>query len=459
MARTIPCSGSSSAYISVSHDHQSLNTEISNLPPVSDVMSCLHGFLPSTLKALGLCNDIHDSSDQYKSLNQQLPFHQELNTELSKSEVMVEKNFTSQPEQSYNHEMHNYIPSSPSVASTSTCVALPLSTPSTSHQWSIPGTSNAEFFNMMSPYTESSIASSSSTFSYIQTDASKFNIQNDTIPLSIQNHITYTNSALPTNCLPSFTGTNSNVSIHPPNDYSLPSVTSIDTGLSNVKSEYSPDPQYSDDLVEDTLSYPYRLPSFNHKTTQESVPPTINIPWISTKHVPTDKPKTGTSPSIRSKLVQQPSVYDGPDIPRLMNNSRQRQRTKLFNDKFLELKKTLPIPLSVKISKIQVLRIARNYINVLKNVLKTNDNTTRKTDHEPSVNYNPAQSNSISPGVPRLNFSNMPSITKSFISSEEENRYLSHDINFQGNERVWRSIVTSTTEGSESGKKTYFQLQ
>ena len=149
-----PPPGSTNAFISLSKDLQPSNTVVTTLPPMSESMSCLASFPTSTLGSLGMIHDQVDSSDEYLPTAPPLVFQQELGTDTSKSDIVMETSTANQLDSLYSPALRSYSPSLGSVPnltplSNPTFLSLPPPPPIPSHLLSIPTTSNMDCFNMM----------------------------------------------------------------------------------------------------------------------------------------------------------------------------------------------------------------------------------------------------------------------------------------------------------------------
>ena len=68
-------------------------------------------------------------------------------------------------------------------------------------------------------------------------------------------------------------------------------------------------------------------------------------------------------------------VEDGDKVPRNTANARERTRMRVLSKAFGRLKLTLPwVPPDTKLSKLDTLRLAMNYINQLQRTLEEDDN-------------------------------------------------------------------------------------
>ena len=66
---------------------------------------------------------------------------------------------------------------------------------------------------------------------------------------------------------------------------------------------------------------------------------------------------------------------EGDKVPRNTANSRERTRMRVLSKAFCRLKLTLPwVPPDTKLSKLDTLRLAMNYINQLQRTLEEDDN-------------------------------------------------------------------------------------
>ena len=451
------------AFISLSKDQQSSNTVVTTLPPMSESMSCLTSFPTSTLGSLGMIHDQVDSSDEYLPTAPPLVFQQELGTDPSKSDIVMETSTANQLDSLYNPALRSYSPSLGSVSnltplSNPTFLSLPPPPPIPSHLLSIPTTSNMDCFNMMLPCSDSSIVSSS-PLTYIQTEVSHFSNPVKLIPLSPPKPMTYSNPISSTCTLPPFTGSALVETKPPPGIYSLPDSTAITTELPKVKSEYLPDLLYSDDTSKGTTINGYGISSSINPCTKNSSSVAASPSSISTKKVPKRQQTSETRPPKRPKHRKKPNSYEELQIQRSQANVRERQRTKNLNEAFTELRKIVPTMPSDKLSKIQTLKLASHYIDFLWKILENNDdNSTTKTEQESCNSFAPNQSSSISPTSTVFNISKPPSTTSSSTSGYEAKEGLSYAFNVWRMEGVWRSSSTSTPEGSGSEEQISFEL-
>ena len=463
MSLTVHPPGTTNAFISLSKDQQSSNTIVTSLPPMSESMSCLHSsFATSTLGSLGMIHEQVDSSDEYLPTAPPLVFHQELGTDPSKSDVVMENNSQNQLDSIYNPALRSYSPCLGSVSSltplsTPTFLTLPPPPPLPSHLLPIPTTANTDCFNMMLPCTDTSIASSS-PLTYIQADISQFSNPVKLVPLSPPKPMAYSNPPSSTTSLPSFIGAELAESKHQPGVYSLPDSTAITTDLPKVKSEYLPDLLYSDDISKCTTVNSYGISSSINTTTKNPTPVTTTPSSLSTKKVPKRQQQTTeTRPPKRPKHRKKPTSYDELQMQRSQANVRERQRTKNLNEAFTELRKIVPTMPSDKLSKIQTLKLASHYIDFLRVILENNeDNGATKTEHESC--YTPNQPNSISPTSTVFNISKPSPTTSSSTSGYEAKEGLSYAFNVWRMEGVWRSSSTSTPDGSGSEEQMSFEL-
>ena len=85
----------------------------------------------------------------------------------------------------------------------------------------------------------------------------------------------------------------------------------------------------------------------------------------------------GSEDSFESKKCvtkrKKPSNAEELLVQRTQANDRERQRTKSLNDAFAQLREIVPTMPSDKLSKIQTLRLASNYVDFLVKVLENND--------------------------------------------------------------------------------------
>ena len=456
-----PPPGSTNAFISLPKELQPSNTVVTTLPPMSESMSCLNSFPSSTLGSLGVIQDHVDSSDEYLPTAPPLVFQQELGTDPSKSDVLMETNSPSQLDSLYNPALRSFSPSLGSVTSLTplsnqTFLALPPPIPS--HLLHIPTTSNTDCFNMMLPCTESSIVTSS-PLTYIQTDAPQFSNPVKLIPLSPPRPMTYTSPPASTSSQQIFTGAELVESKPPPGIYSLPDSTAITTELPKVKREYMPDLLYTDDTSTATKINGYGISSSVNTTTKNQTHLSTSPSSISTKKVPKRQQTAEPRPPKRPKHRKKPTSYEELQMQRSQANVRERQRTKNLNEAFTELRKIVPTMPSDKLSKIQTLKLASHYIDFLWKILENDDeNSATKTEHESCNSFTTNPSSSISPTSTVFNISKPCPTTSSSTSGYEAKEGLSYAFNVWRMEGVWRSSSTSTPEGSGSEEQISFEL-
>ena len=446
--------GTTNAFI-LSKGQQPSYTTVTTLPPMSQSitsLSCLTS-LPST-SVLGIPDHV-DSSDEYLPAAPPLVFHHELESNQPRDGLM--ETTTSLPIDSmYNTAIRPYSPALTSLnnltpLSSTPFVSLPPH-PLPPHLLPITTSSNMDCFNMMIPSTEASVVSSS-PLSYIHTDVSQFTNPVKLIPLSSSISSTYasqiSSSSIPINSAEIVE------SKHQPGVYSLPDSTAISSDLPKIKSEFLPDLLYSTEEPKTTVSA-YGITS-SITTTQ----PATTSPSLVGKKVTKRQNSTEGKTLKRPKPRKKPTSYDELQMQRSQANVRERQRTQNLNTAFTQLRKIVPTMPSDKLSKIQTLKLASNYIDFLWKLLENNDDhspTTKIEEQHESCNPAPNQSNnSISPSSTVFNFSNPPTTTCS-TSGYEAKEGLSYAFNVWRMEGVWRSSSNSTPEGSGSEEQMSFDL-
>ncbi|XP_065220542.1 protein twist-like [Planococcus citri] len=93
---------------------------------------------------------------------------------------------------------------------------------------------------------------------------------------------------------------------------------------------------------------------------------------------------TGRRSSMGKMRKKGPQTYEEIQNQRVMANVRERQRTQSLNEAFTSLRKIIPTLPSDKLSKIQTLKLATQYIYYLNELLKCGSHEHGDTDNEDS---------------------------------------------------------------------------
>ena len=90
-----------------------------------------------------------------------------------------------------------------------------------------------------------------------------------------------------------------------------------------------------------------------------------------TSSSPSSSSGISTSPPKPRRKTKKPQSIEELQTQRVLANVRERQRTQSLNDAFAQLRQIIPTLPSDKLSKIQTLKLASNYIDFLYQVLKS----------------------------------------------------------------------------------------
>ena len=467
--------GTSNAFV-LSKGQQPLYTTMTALPSMSESLSnisCVTS-LTATQEGLGI-TDHSDSSDEYLPAAPPLVFHHELAPDPSRDGMMETSTGSTQGDPTYIPSLPSYTPAFVSMNSltqlpSTQFVTLPphpiphhlLPPMTTSSSGTIDG------FNMLLPPTETSVACSSPS-SYIQTDVVQYTNPIKLIPLSPVIPMTYVNDISSSSSLPA-TSMDMVEQKHQPGLYSLPDSTAISSDTTKIKNEYDLKPEYKPNFLYSTNTPKSAVNDFgitssistSKISTSTSNPLSLVTKKATKRCQQTLESKTPKRPKPRKK----PTSYDELQLQRSQANVRERQRTQSLNEAFTQLRKIVPTMPSDKLSKIQTLKLASNYIDFLWKIVENNDDNypassnSIKNELQESCSNQPPN-NSISPISTVFSISNPPSATSATSSSTsgyESKEGLSYAFNVWRMEGVWRSSSTSTPEGSGSEEQMSFEL-